>query len=50
MLMEKTDATSYSDVMRDAMRVYKLLVLEAEKGNQICVREHDGTLTRLSLL
>jgi hypothetical protein len=45
--MEKTDATSYSDVMRDAMRLYKWFVLEAEKGNQVCAREEDGSLTRL---
>jgi hypothetical protein len=46
-LMEKTDAMSYSDVMRDAMRVYKWFVLESEKGNQICAREEDGSLSRL---
>lgn len=49
LLMQETDATSYSDVMRDAMRVYKWLVLESKKGHQVYVREDDETLTRAPL-
>ena len=41
-LLEKTEATSYTEVLRNAMRLYEAILEEAEKGNEILVKEPDG--------
>lgn len=41
-LKDKTEAASYTEVLRNAMRLYDALIQEIEDGNEICVRDKDG--------
>jgi hypothetical protein len=44
-LMEKTEASSYAEVFRNALRLYDALIEEADKGNEFLVRDSEGNLT-----
>lgn len=44
-LREKTEASSYTEVFRNAIRLYDALIQEAEKGNEFLVRDKEGNLT-----
>jgi len=41
-LKEKTEATSYAEVVKNALRLYEALVEEAEQGNTFLVRTPEG--------
>ena len=41
-LMEATEASSYAEVMRNALRVYEALMKEVDGGGAIFVRRSDG--------
>lgn len=41
-LKARTEAASYSEVIKNALRLYEAMVLEAEKGNEISVRDESG--------
>jgi metal-responsive CopG/Arc/MetJ family transcriptional regulator len=41
-LKEKTEASSYAEVLKNALRLYEALVLEAEAGNEISIKEKSG--------
>jgi hypothetical protein len=43
-LMQRTEATSYTDVLRNALRIYEAIVEETEQGNEVCIRARDGHL------
>lgn len=43
-LKEKTEASSYAEVMKNALRLYAAVVAEAEAGNSFMVREPSGVL------
>ena len=43
-LVERTEASSYTEVLKNALRLYEALVDEAEKGREILIREEDGRL------
>jgi hypothetical protein len=42
-LQERTEAASYAEVIRNALRLYEALVKEADAGNDIVVRQSDGS-------
>lgn len=42
-LQEKTEASSYAEVIRNALRLYEALVNEADAGNTVCVKHVDDT-------
>lgn len=42
-LKEKTEAASYAEVIRNALRLYEALIAEAERGAEFQVKEPDGT-------
>jgi hypothetical protein len=44
-LREKTEASSYAEVFRNAIRLYDALIKEADKGNEFLVRDSEGNLT-----
>jgi len=44
-LKSKTEASSYTEVFRNAMRLYDALIREADAGKEFLVRDKDGTLT-----
>ncbi len=41
-LREKTEASSYAEVIRDALRLYEFAINEAEAGRQIKSTGADG--------
>ncbi len=41
-LKEKTEASSYAEVLKNALRLYEALVREAEAGNEISIKERTG--------
>jgi Arc/MetJ-type ribon-helix-helix transcriptional regulator len=49
-LREKTEAASYAEVIKNALRLYEALIKEAEGGNQICVKNADGTETSYRMI
>lgn len=49
-LVEKTEASSYTEVLKNALRLYDALVNEIEKGHEILVKEADGRLKSYQIL
>jgi len=43
-LKTKTEAASYAEVVKNALRLYEALIEEAEAGKQFLVRDKDGTI------
>jgi len=41
-LKEKTEAASYAEVIRNALRVFEALADEHEKGNEFLLKRSDG--------
>ncbi len=46
LLQQKTEASSYAEVVRNALRLYEALVDEVESGNRILI-ERQGTVSPL---
>lgn len=42
-LVAKTEAASYAEVIRNALRLYEAAVKEASEGGSVFVRRQDGT-------
>jgi len=40
----KTEAASYAEVVKNALRLYEALIEETESGKQFFVRDENGTL------
>lgn len=49
-LREKTEAASYAEVIKNSLRLYEALIKEAEGGNQVCVKNVDGTETSYRMI
>ena len=47
-LQELTEAASYAEVMRNALRLYEALILEADAGNEILIKR-DKQITALPI-
>ncbi len=45
MLKDKTEAASYAEVLRNALRLYEALIAEAERGAEFAVLGADGRIT-----
>ncbi len=41
-LREKTEASSYAEVIKNSLRLYEALIKEAEGGNQVYIKDKDG--------
>jgi hypothetical protein len=41
----KTEASSYAEVLKNALRLYEALIEETENGNEFLVRNSDGVIT-----
>lgn len=44
-LKEKTEASSYAEVIRNALKLYDGMITEAERGNEFMVRDKSGTIS-----
>lgn len=49
-LRQITDVSSNTDVVRDALRVYDLLVAELSDGKDLCLRDEKGHVTALKVI
>ncbi|MDR3530016.1 MAG: hypothetical protein P4L90_05610 [Rhodopila sp.] len=41
----KTEAASYAEVVKNALRLYEALIEETESGKQFFVRDESGTMS-----
>lgn len=48
-LKAKTEASSYAEVLRNALGLYEGLIEESEQGRQFLVRDKDGTVSPFRL-
>jgi hypothetical protein len=48
-LKAKTEATSYAEVVKNALRLYEALIEETESGKQFLVRDQDGVVSPFRL-
>jgi len=44
-LKAKTEASSYAEVVKNALRLYEVLIQEVESGKQFLVRDKDGVVS-----
>jgi|SwirhisoilCB2_FD_contig_21_26750043_length_733_multi_6_in_0_out_0_2 Arc/MetJ-type ribon-helix-helix transcriptional regulator len=49
-LREKTEASSYAEVIKNSLRLYEALIREAEAGNQVSVKSTEGSETTYRLI
>jgi hypothetical protein len=45
----KTEATSYVEVVKNALRLYEALIEETESGKQFLIRDKDGVVSPFRL-
>ena len=43
-LKDSTEAASYAEVIRNALRLYEALIAEAEKGSEFAIKSPDGII------
>lgn len=43
-LKERTEAASYAEVIRNALRLYEAMVAEAEQGREFAIKSPDGVI------
>ncbi|WP_218587270.1 hypothetical protein [Nitrosospira sp. Nsp11] len=44
-LKDKTEATSYAEVVKNALRLYESMILKHEEGNRFLLKNPQGELT-----
>ncbi len=48
-LKEKTDASTYAEVFKNALKLYDGLVTEVERGGEFFLRAPDGTVSSFKM-
>jgi hypothetical protein len=48
-LKAKTEASSYAEVVKNALRIYEALIEEAESGKQFLIRDPSGVVSPFRL-
>ena len=48
-LKEKTEASSYAEVLKNALRLYENVIKQNEEGKRFCVKDSAGNLTEYEL-
>jgi hypothetical protein len=43
-LKEMTEASSYAEVIKDALRLYEHFVSQVEQGNQLMLKDKEGNI------
>lgn len=49
-LRDKTEASSYAEVIKNSLRLYEALIKEAESGNEVCVKTANGEETSYRMI
>ena len=48
-LKDKTEASTYAEVIKAAMKLYDGLIAETEKGNEFLIRDKDGRVSEFRM-
>jgi hypothetical protein len=48
-LKSKTDAATYAEVFKNAMKLYDGIISEVERGSQFLVRDKDGKVSEFRM-
>lgn len=48
-LKNKTEATSYAEVIKNALRLYENMIYQHEEGKQFFLKEKNGTIIEYQL-
>jgi hypothetical protein len=48
-LKEKTDAASYAEVFKNAMKLYDGIISEVERGSEFLIRDKDGKVSEFRM-
>lgn len=48
-LKEKTEAVSYAEVLKNALRLYESVISQYEDGKRLCLKDKDGNLTEYEI-
>lgn len=48
-LKDKTEAASYAEVLKNALKLYDGLIAEAERGSEFLIRDKDGNVSTLKV-
>lgn len=48
-LKSKTEASSYAEVVKNALRIYEALIEESEAGSQFLIRDENGSIAPFRL-
>ena len=48
-LKDKTEASSYAEVLKNALRLYENVIKQSEDGKRFCVKDSAGNLTEYEL-
>jgi hypothetical protein len=48
-LKEKTDAATYAEVFRNAMKLYDGIITEIERGSTFLIRDKDGRVSEFRM-
>lgn len=43
-LKEKTEAVSYAEVLKNALKIYEAIIQEIDSGNEIMIKQKDGQI------
>jgi len=49
-LKEKTEAASYAEVLKNALRLYESIIVEHDNGKQLFLKDKDGVITKYEIL
>jgi hypothetical protein len=49
LLKEKTEATSYAEVTKNAYKLYERLIALAESGQRLCVKDRNGVVREVEV-
>jgi len=48
-LKDKTEASSYAEVLKNALRLYESLIDEVESGKTLCVKDKEGNVSEYKI-
>ncbi|WP_429364446.1 hypothetical protein [Paraburkholderia sp. GAS32] len=49
-MKEKTEASSYAEVLKNALRLYEAIIDQYDAGRRLYLKDKDGTLVEYKVL
>jgi hypothetical protein len=50
LMKERTEASSYAEVLKNALRLYEAIIDEYDAGSRLYLKDKDGTLVEYKVL